>query len=84
MNKNLEYKIVKENVLPFYISNVTCMINDSKDFELGELSHIVLKGTNIHVGYIGDDTLELVNYNNKLFKTYHNRLKEIFNYELLN
>ena len=84
MNKNLEYKIVKENVLPFDMANVTCMINDSKIFEIDELSHIVLKVTNTRVGYIGDDTLELVNPNNNSFKEYHYRLKEIFNYELLN
>ena len=84
MSENLEYKIVKENVLPFYMANVTCMINDSKIFEIDELSHIVLKRTNIRMGYIRDNTLELVNHNNNSIKEYHSKLKNIFNYELLN
>ena len=84
MSESLEYKTVKENVLPFDMANVACMIKDSKCFEIDELSHIILKGTNTRIGYIGDDTLELVNPNEKLFKGYHSKLGEIFNYELLN
>ena len=55
-----------------------------KIFELEEFSHIVLKGKNIRIGYIGDDTLELVNPNKKEFIKYHDKLKEIFNYTLTN
>jgi len=84
MNKDLEYKIFKKNLTLGDMAIVTCMINDSENFELDELSHIILNGTNTRVGYIGDDTLELVNPNNKLFKEYHNKLKEIFNYEFVN
>ena len=84
MSESLEYKTVKENVIMGDMAKVICEINDSKDFEIDELSHIILKGTNTRVGYLGDDTFELVNPNEKLFKGYHSKLGEIFNYELLN
>ncbi len=83
-NKNLEYKIFRKNITSGEMSIISCEINNSKDFELDDLSHIVLKGTNIRVGYIGDDALELVNPNKKEFIEYYDKLKEIFNYTLIN
>ncbi len=83
-NKNLEYKIFRKNVTSGEMAIVSCEINNSKDFELDDLSHIVLKGTKTRVGYFGDDTLELVNTNERKFIEYHNKLKEIFNYTLIN
>ena len=83
MDKNLEYKTVKENVMMGEMAKVICEINDSKDFEIDELSHIILKGTNTRVGYLGDDTFALVNPNEKLFKGYHGKLEEIFNQEFV-
>ena len=83
-NKNLEYKIFQNNLGVGEIAIVLSEITNSKDFDLDELSHIVLKGTKTPVGYIGDDTLELVNPNKKEFIEYHNKLKEIFNYPLTN
>lgn len=83
-NKNLEYQIFRKNVTSGEMAIVSCEIGNSEHFELEEFSHIVLKGTNTQVGYLGDDSLELVNPNKKEFREYHNRLKEIFNYSLAN
>ena len=83
MQKNLEYKIFRKNIACEDILTIVCEINDSKDFELDELSHIILKGTNTKVGYIGNDTLELVNPDKKELIEYHTKLKNIFNYNLI-
>lgn len=83
-HKNLEYKILRNNLNVGETAIVLSEITDSKDFDLNELSHIVLKGTKTLVGYIGDDSLELVNPNKKEFIKYHNKLKEIFNHTLMN
>lgn len=83
-DKNLEYQVFQKDVMPGDIASVVCEINNSKDFELDELSHIVLKGTNTRVGYIGDDTFEIINPHKKEFVGYHAELKNIFNYFLIN
>ncbi len=80
MNENLEYNIFEENVTPRKMAIVSCEISNSKDFEIDELSHIVLKGTNTRIGYLGDDTFEIVNPNKKEFIEYHDKLKRIFDY----
>lgn len=83
-DKDLEYQIFRKNLTHGEIAVVSCEISNSKNFELDELSHIILKGTNTRVGYFGDDSLELVNPNKKEFTEYHDELKEIFNYHLTN
>ncbi len=83
-DKNLEYQVFQNDVMPGDIASVIYDINNSKDFKMGELSHIVLKSTNTRIGYIGDDTLELVDPNKKEFVGYHTELKNIFNYHLIN
>ncbi len=80
MNENLKYKIFEDNVTPEKMAKILCKINDSKDFEIDELSHIILKGTNTRVGYLGDDTFEIVNPNKREFTEYHDKLKRIFDY----
>lgn len=44
----------------------------------GRLSHIVIKDTTTPVGYIGNETLEKVNPNDKKLKPYHDLLKGIY------
>ncbi len=83
-NKNLEYQIFRKNLTMGEMAKISCEISNSKYFEIGEFSHIVIKETNTRVGYIGDDTLEIINPNKKKFNEYHNKLKEIFNYTLHN
>lgn len=83
-NKNLEYQIFRKNLTSGEMAIVSCEIDNSEEFEFGEFSHIVLNGTNIKVGYIGNETFELINPNKKEFRKYHNKLKEIFNYTLHN
>ncbi len=45
-DKNLEYQIFRENLIIGETSIVSHEIRNSKNFELDELSHMVLKGTN--------------------------------------
>ncbi len=84
LNKNLEYQIFRENLTNGEIAKTLYEINNSKNFKIDKLNHIVIKETNTRVGYIGDDTLEIINPNKKKFSEYHNKLKEIFNYTLHN
>ncbi len=68
------------------ISRIYGIVENSELFELpsklpdGRLSHIVRKGTAIPVGYVGDDTLELVNKGEEELKPDHNHLIEIYNH----
>lgn len=82
--KNLKYKIFRENITLGETAIISFEINKSKEFELDGLSHIVLKGTDTRVGFFGDNSLEIVNPDKKELREYHNKLKEIFNYTLIN
>ena len=72
------YKIIRYNLSTNDILEAYSKINKSDIFEIGELSHIVIKETDTPIGYIGDETLELYDIDNKELLDYHNQLKKIF------
>ncbi len=58
-------------------SKVAC----SEKFKLDDLGHIFLRGTDLPVGYIGDDSLELCRQegvNPQFYSVPHKHLKRIF------
>ena len=76
------YESVQRNLSDRQISTLISKISDSFIFELGELEHIFLRGTNKIVGYVGNDSVELcfpTLTNLDLYKIPHKHLKRIFN-----
>ena len=63
---DLEYFSLDENIHPLMMRNLYMelvkddLIEIANELSDGRLSHIVLKGTNIPVGYLGDESLEFV------------------------
>ncbi|MCJ7816916.1 MAG: hypothetical protein MUP55_03600 [Candidatus Aenigmarchaeota archaeon] len=53
-------------------------IQRSGRFEIGELSHIHLKGTDICVGYLGDESAEIIDPQRKDTKSQIKILKKYF------
>jgi len=85
----LEYTLFKEELDFQLISKVIGNIIDSKEIEItdelegGQINHIVIKGTKIPIAYVGDDSLEFVDYNNKDLKKYHKIFADIYNKSFL-
>lgn len=85
----LKYSAFKENIDSFLMSRIIKEIFNSEEIELldelksGQLSHIVIKGTQTPIGYLGDDHLEFVNYGNKNLKKYHQAFEEIYKKAIL-
>ena len=86
---DLEYSVIAKSLTPFQMARVIKTIEDSNKIELCDelpgvgLSHIVIKGTQIPVGYLGDDTLEKVNPGDQTLKPYHKLLRAIYDYSSL-
>lgn len=74
----IEYQLIRNVFYPEDVGKVISAVEDSDELEMGELCHVIIKGTNTKVGYIGNETLELVDPNKKDLKQYHNLLKKIF------
>lgn len=60
------YFPVRGNLQPEEIASIKGRIEKSDEFELDDLSHVVVKSTNSIVGYIGEETAELFFDNKKL------------------
>lgn len=74
---NHEYEPVYHDLSPHEMKNITENIQFSKEFELDELCHIVLKGTTTRVGYLGDNSFELVDPRRRELREHHRKLKRI-------
>ena len=72
-----EYKDVYPLVSPEAMAAMIYAVHTSPQFELDDLSHVVLKGTETRVGYFGDESFELVDPQNKSLEAYHSDLKAI-------
>lgn len=75
------YVTLRENLSNRALINAVCRIQNSNRFEIGERSHILLKGTGVFVGYIGNDSLELCASPGtpvKSYKSQYKHLKRIF------
>ena len=64
---------------PQKLAWVTREISESRTYELDDDSHIVVTGTNTRVGYIGDDTFELVNPEDPTLIQHHKNIISIYN-----
>ena len=75
------YETIRKNLINMNILNAYVRVRKSRMFSTGELSHIVLKGTNTRVGYIGNETLELFcpqGQEPSTYRTPHKHLRRIF------
>ena len=54
------YEPLRTNLTDRNIINAAARISESERFEFGEYSHVVLKGTDVVIGYIGNESLELL------------------------
>ena len=73
-----DYGIVNGGLLPWQWTYIVCAIQRFEGYEINDLSHIVIMGTDIEVGYISQDTFELVEPNNPAFTEHHNNIKLIY------
>lgn len=68
--------MLRDNLSIEAIAEACCKIMESSELELDELSHIVVKGTNIRVGYIADESLQFCDYPSNQLKKYHDYIVE--------
>ena len=76
-----KYEVFRENLTDNQIRRVFFEIVNSDRFDLGEQSHIILRGTDKIVGYIGNDSVELccpLEEMPELYRVPHKHLKKIF------
>lgn len=76
-----EYETYRTNLADDQIRKVIYQIFISERFAFGEQSHVVLRGTDKIVGYVGNESLELccpADENPALYKVPHKHLKRIF------
>jgi hypothetical protein len=76
-----KYEVVRRHVTDIQIRDIVTKISTSDRFEFGELSHVVLRGTDTIVGYVGNDSAELCCPNGKNPEEYripHSHLRRIF------
>jgi len=74
-----DYQLVRRNLLPEEVAQVINSIQSSCGiYELDDLSHIVEVATGNKVGYIGNDTLELVDTHDPSLTADHSLLWKIY------
>lgn len=72
-----KYHTIQENLTPQEIARFVCKIQESKEYDLGQLGHVLITGTEIAVGYIGDDKIDLVDSHENSLHSHHNLLIDI-------
>ncbi len=72
------YKEVERGLSPVQISFVISAFERCRDYELNDYSFVIIKGTDIEVGYIGDSTLELFDSDNSELKEHHDKITSIY------
>jgi len=72
------YQTVREYLTPWQMSKLITKIERSDRFRIGEFSHIHLKGTNVCVGYLGDESAEIVDPLRKETASQRRILKKYF------
>ena len=77
-NHHHKYEAVREYLTPWEMSKLITKIQRSGRFEIGDWSHIHLKGTDICVGYLGDETAEIVDPQRKETASQRKILKKYF------
>lgn len=75
------YEFVRRQLTDKQIMDIAFKVHASDTFEFGELSHIVLRGTDKIVGYVGSDSVQLCcpkRENPEIYRVPHSHLKRIF------
>ena len=72
------YQVVREYLTPRQMAELIWKIDRSKKFENSEFSHICLKGTDICVGYLGDEDAQMVDMHRKDTKQARRELRNYF------
>ena len=83
---NVDYSVIRGYdecaglISPDKMAVVICGIQDSDRFEMDESgSYILLRGTNVPIAYVGDDSLQLVRFKNReLMDKFYPHLSQIF------
>jgi hypothetical protein len=82
---DLRYTTINKDLDSILMNEIISEVISSKEVEIanelptGQLSHIVIKGTKIPVGYIGNDSYELVNVGDLRLLEFHQHLINIYN-----
>ena len=77
-----QYEVVRGDLTDMQVIRAAIKIQDSPRFDIGENSHIILRGTNTIVGYLGNETLELCcpsRDSPEIYRVPHKHLRRIFN-----
>lgn len=75
------YEFVRRQLTDKQIMDIAFKVQTSNIFKFGELSHVVLRGTNKMVGYVGSDSAQLCcpkGENPEKYRTPHSHLRRIF------
>ncbi len=73
-----QYEVVKPFLTSYQMAKLINKIGHSGRFKVGEYSHIHLKGTDICVGYLGDESAEIIDPQRKDTKSQIKILKKYF------
>ena len=74
-----EYKVINKELSPKQWAYLVCAIQRSEKYDINDVSHIFVRDTGIEIGYIGEDTFELVEPNNPELKGHHKNIILIYN-----
>ena len=77
-NHEHSYHVVREYLTSRQMARLIGRINDSQKFENSNLSHICIRGTDLCVGYLGDDSAELVDIHRKDMRSVRRELRNYF------
>lgn len=72
----------KANLTPDEIAGFVCKVQASEEYEFGEYGHILIKDTDLAVGYVGDDRIDLVDFHKSLLAIHHDNLMALFHTSL--
>ena len=68
------YKPIYTNRSQIEMAKMIYKIQDSLQYEIDDLSHIIIKDSSKKIGYFGDDTFEIVDSDNKKLKKHHKNI----------
>ena len=68
------YKPIYTNRSQIEMAKMICKIQNSSQYEINDLNHIIVKNSSKKIGYFGDDTFEIVDSDNKKLKKHHKNI----------
>ena len=75
-----EYSVVRQGLTSWQMTKLIALLQGSERYRVDDLSHISAKGngTYLCVGYLGDDTAELVDPQRRDIRPLHRQMRRIF------